>query len=220
MAVYVSSSDEDYTLHTVVGANAVIGVTETVLQAAGPGVIDRGRALQVRLSSGSLESVTEMRFFNGANLAAIGDGSSGRWELLQFRDTRLLTDKTFLLSHRLRGQLGSDALMPAAGPVGSYFVLLNSSPEQIKLSPSVRDLTQYFRLGPAQRPFADMSYVHRRKAFQGNGLRPYTPSHLVAKITDQAVWASWIWRSRIDADSWQRAKCRWAKRQNFILSVW
>ena len=51
-----------------------------------------------------------------------------------------------------------------------------------------------------------MSYVHRRKAFQGNGLRPYTPSHLVAKITDQAVWASWIWRSRIDADSWQRAE--------------
>ncbi|MBT6926174.1 MAG: hypothetical protein HN984_08120, partial [Marinovum sp.] len=75
---------------------------------------------------------TETRFFNGANLAAIGDGSSGRWELLQFRDARPLTDKTFLLSHRLRGQLGSDALMPKVWPVGSYFVLLNGNPEQIK----------------------------------------------------------------------------------------
>jgi hypothetical protein len=79
----------------------------------------------------------------------IGDGSSGRWELLQFRNARLLTDKTFLLSHRLRGQLGSDALMPNVWLVGSYFVLLNGNPEQIKLSPAVRDLTQHLRLGPA-----------------------------------------------------------------------
>ena len=51
-----------------------------------------------------------------------------------------------------------------------------------------------------------MSYVHRREAFQGNGLRSYAPCHLVAKITDQAVRASWIRRSRIDFDSWQRAE--------------
>jgi hypothetical protein len=100
VAVYASANDEDYALNTVLRTNAVIGVTETALHAVGAGLIERGEELQVRLSSGSLESVTEARFFNGANLAAIGDGSSGRWELLQFRDARLLTDKTFLLSHR------------------------------------------------------------------------------------------------------------------------
>ena len=206
VAVYASASDEDYALNTVLRAKTTIGVTETVLHAARPGVIDRGDDLQIRLSSGSLESVTETRFFNGANLAAIGDGSSDRWELLQFRDARLLTDQTFLLSHRLRGQLGSDALMPKVWPVGSYFVLLNGHPEQIKLSPAARDLAQHFRLGPAQRPLADPSYVHRREAFSGNGLRPYMPCHVRAKMTDQGVQASWIRRSRIDADSWQRAE--------------
>ena len=206
VAVYASASDEDYVLNTVLRANAVIGVTETALHAAGVGLIDRGEELQVRLSSGSLESVTETRFFNGANLAAIGDGSSGRWELLQFRDARPLTDKTFLLSHRLRGQLGSDALMPKVWPVGSYFVLLNGNPEQIKLSPAVRDLSQHFRLGPAQRPLADPSYIHLREAFSGNGLRPYMPCHMLAKITEKGVRVSWIRRSRIDADSWQRAE--------------
>ena len=79
VAVYASASDEDYALNTVLRAKTTIGVTETVLHAARPRVIDRGDDLQIRLSSGSLESVTETRFFNGANLAAIGDGSSDRW---------------------------------------------------------------------------------------------------------------------------------------------
>ena len=112
----------------------------------------------------------------------------------------------FWAMERLRGQLGSDALMPKVWPVGSYFVLLNVNPEQIKLSPAARDLSQHFRLGPAQRPMADPSYIHLREAFSGNGLRPYMPCHMLAKITEQGVRVSWIRRSRIDADSWQRAE--------------
>lgn len=112
----------------------------------------------------------------------------------------------FWAMERLRGQLGSDALMPKVWPVGSYFVLLNGNPEQIKLSPAARDLSQHFRLGPAQRPMADPSYIHLREAFSGNGLRPYMPCHMLAKITEKGVRVSWIRRSRIDADSWQRAE--------------
>ena len=78
VGVYGSASDEDYVLNTVLRANAVTGVTESALHAEVAGLIDRGEELQVRPSSGSLESVAETRFFNGANLAAIGDGSSGR----------------------------------------------------------------------------------------------------------------------------------------------
>ena len=78
----------------------------------------------------------------------------------------------FWAMERLRGQLGSDALIPKVWPAGSYFVLLNGNPEQIKLSPAVWDLAQHFRLGPAQRPLADPSYSHLREAFSGNGLRP------------------------------------------------
>jgi hypothetical protein len=53
---------------------------------------------------------------------------------------------------------------------------------------------------------ADPSYIHLREAFSGNGLRPYMPCHMLAKITEQGVRVSWIRRSRIDADSWQRAE--------------
>jgi hypothetical protein len=85
-------------------------------------------------------------------------------------------------------------------------VLLNGNPEQIKLSPAVRDLSQHFRLGPAQRPLADPFYILLREAFSGNGLRPYMSCHMLAKITEQGVRFSWIRRSRIYADSWQRAE--------------
>ena len=78
VGVYGSASDEDYVLNTVLRANAVTGVTESALHAEVAGLIDRGEELQVRPSSGSLESVTETWVFNGANFAAIGDGSSGR----------------------------------------------------------------------------------------------------------------------------------------------
>ena len=219
-AVYASASDEDYVLNTVLRANAVIGVTETALHAAGAGLIDRGEELQVRLSSGSLESVTETRFFNGANLAAIGDGSSGRLELLQFRDARPLTDKTFLLSHRLRGQLGSDALMPKVWPVGSYFVLLNGNPEQIKLSPAVRDLSQHFRLGPAQRPWQTRLIFTLEKRFPVMGCGPTCPATCWRKSQSRecgSVGSDAVVLMQIVGSG---PKCRWERSQSFILSVW
>ena len=204
VAVYSSSTDQGYGLNRLLEISSVIGQTETPLFAARPGLKDRGPALRVKVYGGTLESVAWEDLLNGANLAAIGDGSSDNWELFQFADATLVEEDTYDLTLRLRGQAGSDGIMPADWPIGSQFVLLNGVPEQIELASSERGLSRHYRIGPAARGYDDPSYVHQQQAFQGIGLRPYAPCHLRTDGDPGSdIGISWIRRTRIDGDSWE-----------------
>ncbi|MEX0320098.1 MAG: glycoside hydrolase/phage tail family protein [Ruegeria sp.] len=202
VAVYSSPSDDNYALQEIVASRAVVGMTETALPRASVGLWDDGLALRVKLISGALESRPRDAVLNGANLAAIGDGSSGRWELFQFSDADLVAEGTYLLSGRLRGQLGSDALMPDVWPAGSTFVLLDRRVVQTRLTRSERRVAKHYRIGPARRGYDDPSYGHLVEAFDGNGLRPYSPAHLSAMPEGGGTRISWIRRTRIDGDDW------------------
>jgi hypothetical protein len=94
--------------------------------------------------------------------------------------------------------------MPPDWPTGSRFVLLNGVPEQIDLASSARGLSRHYRVGPAARGYDDPSFVHQQHAFQGVGLRPYSPCHLrISGGLAEDIDISWIRRTRIDGDSWQ-----------------
>ncbi|MCB2116555.1 MAG: glycoside hydrolase TIM-barrel-like domain-containing protein [Rhodobacteraceae bacterium] len=202
-AVYASDSDAGYTLNTLVTGRSVIGVTQTALPSAAPGLWDRGSALRVRVSGGALSSVGAAQLLNGANLMAIGDGSSGNWELFQFADAELVAPGVYDLSTRLRGQAGTDATLPASWPVGSHVVLMNGTSKQIALSLAERDLARHYRIGPSKRGYNDPSYLHRVEAFSGIGLRPLSPAHLaVGRGSAGDLDLTWIRRTRIDGDSW------------------
>ncbi|MGO4915425.1 baseplate multidomain protein megatron [Pseudogemmobacter sp. W21_MBD1_M6] len=204
VAVYSSADDSGYTLNRLVAAGSVIGVTLTPMGAAAPGKVDRGPALRVQVFGGELSSAEWLAVLNGANVSAIGDGSSDRWEVFQFAEAELVAPAIYDLRFRLRGQAGSGAVMPDDWPVGSQFVLLNDRPQQIDLPVSARGLARHYRMGPAQRGLDDPSYVHLVEAFQGIGLRPYAPCHLRGRRNDAGDWqVSWIRRTRIDGDSWQ-----------------
>ncbi|MCC1493412.1 glycoside hydrolase/phage tail family protein [Cognatishimia sp. F0-27] len=202
VAVYASAQDADYALDFVQPARSVMGVTQSALPAGPIGVVDRGPALDIRLSSGLLHSVTDAQLLGGANLMAIGDGSPDNWELFQFRDAELISEGYWRLSHRLRGQAGSDAVMPESWPAGSYVVLMDGTAEQIDLAATQRRVDRHFRIGPAQRPIDDESYRYLVRNFAGNGLRPYRPAHL--RVADDAgdLLVRWVRRTRIDGDDW------------------
>ncbi len=202
VAVYSSTSDDNYSLDEIIASRSTIGLTESPLAKAVPSLWDRGEGLQVKLSSGSLESRSKEAILNGANIAAIGDGTSGNWEVFQFEKAELVDADTYLLSGRLRGQLGSDGLMPDVWPAGSTFVLLDRQPVQLGLAASDRRKAKHYRIGPAKRGYDDPSYVHRIEAFDGNGLRPYAPVHLNEIRLDGTRSFSWIRRTRIDGDDW------------------
>jgi hypothetical protein len=65
-------------------------------------------------------------------------------------------------------------------------------------------LPRHWRIGPAARPVTDESHLHRRVAFAGVGLRPFSPARLRAR-RDHAtgdVAVTWLRRTRIGGDSW------------------
>ena len=203
VAVYKSSGQDGFTGAATLENAAVIGETEGALARAGPGLWDRGPVLRVRLFGGALSAVTEADLLNGKNIAAIGSGLDDFWEVFQFRDAALVAPSTYELSMRLRGQLGTDALIPESWPAGSRFVLLNGALRQPDLTVSERGLERSWRIGPAQMPVEDSVFVAERRAFDGAGLRPYAPAHL-RSVPDgmEGDLFTWIRRTRIDGDSW------------------
>lgn len=216
-AVYASDSDSGYELNTVLPQWGVVGVTRTELAAGQPGVWDRGAALRVKLKRGELASVDPLAVLNGANVAAIGDGTPGNWEVFQFAKAELVAPRTYDLSLRLRGQAGTDGLA-ASWPAGSKFVLVNSALRQIDLAQSARGLARHYRIGPAARSYDDPSYEHLVEAFEGIGLRPYAPAHLRAVRRASGVTdVSWVRRTRIDGDSWQSVEVPLGEASEFYL---
>ncbi|GHE00325.1 gene transfer agent protein [Defluviimonas sp. 20V17] len=203
VACYSAAQDAGYQLNKLIPAPSVIGETLSILERASAGLWDRGPALRVKVYGGGLASAAMLDVLNGANVAAIGDGSSDNWEVFQFAEATLVAPDTYDLALRLRGQAGSDALMPAVWPIGSRFVLLNGAAVQPDLALSARGLARHYRIGAAARPYDDPSYLHEVAAFEGIGLRPYAPCHLgVTRAADGAVDLRWIRRTRIDGDSW------------------
>ena len=204
-AVHSSADDAGYRFDLFLDRPALIGVTRTPLSTAGPGLYDRGAPLRVELVRGALASVSETQLFAGANAMAIGSGKDDVWEVFQFRDAALVGPRVYELSYRLRGQAGSDALIPSFWPAGSFVVLLDEAVRQIGYPKSQRGLARHYRTGPASKPIGDATYRHEVRAFEGIGLRPYAPVHLRAAEANGDLIVTWTRRTRIDGDNWQGA---------------
>ncbi|HRO16503.1 MAG TPA: host specificity protein, partial [Paracoccus sp. (in: a-proteobacteria)] len=190
--------DGGFAPNRVLPVRAVMGVTLDPLDAARPGVWDRGPGLRLRLKGGVLKSVSDAALMSGANLVAIGDGRPDGWELVQFADARLVAPGVWEVSRRLRGQAGTDAFMPEVWPAGSIVVMMNGAPKQVDLPPDARGQMRYWRIGPASRPPEDASYRQLDHAFAGAGLRPLSPVHL----TVEGRRLSWVRRTRVSGDGW------------------
>ncbi|WP_371227070.1 baseplate multidomain protein megatron [Roseovarius sp. 2305UL8-3] len=204
-AVYSSSNDTNYFLNALVQVQTPIGVTETPLSPAPSGLYDRGAPVRVRMLNGQLESVEELAMLGGANLCAIGDGTPDGWELFQFQTAELVGARTYLLSHRLRGQAGTETAQTGEWPAGSLVVRLNGTPQQIDLKESELGLERFYRIGPGDRFYSDPSYQSVMQSFDGIGLRPYAPVHLRTRSTDTGdIEVSWVRRTRVDGDRWDR----------------
>jgi hypothetical protein len=203
VAVYGSASPDGFTLNRLMERPAIAGTLQGPLFAATPGLWDRSGPLRVRLSGGNLSGADMAAVLNGANVAAIGSGDDGDWEVIQFAGATLVGDGLWDIGLRLRGQQGTDGVMPDVWPEGSLFVLLDGAPGQVDLPLSARGLARYWRIGPGRRSVDDASYVERVAAFDGVGLRPYAPAHLRARSSGGDLVINWVRRTRIDGDSWQ-----------------
>ncbi|MEM1235691.1 MAG: phage tail protein [Pseudomonadota bacterium] len=202
VAVYSSVSGAEYGLLELIPAPSILG---EVLEPLGLGpcaVLDRANTAQVRLTRGTLSSITDAALLAGGNLAAIGDGSPENWELIQFQNASLIGEDTWELSGLLRGQAGSASVISEEWPSGSVFVLLDGTPQQLQLPSSSRNVSQTYRIGPSDRTLDDASYTEKVAAFRGIGLKPFAPVHLAAREAGGDQIVSWIRQTRIDGDIW------------------
>ena len=89
MAVFRSPSTDGFELLTTFGSRARIGALVSDFFAGPTSRFDLGNALVVDLLTGTLESVTDLTLFGGANALAI-ESAPGTWEIVQAGAAELL----------------------------------------------------------------------------------------------------------------------------------
>ena len=202
VALYGAAQDSDYTLQKLLSQRAAIGLTTSELVAGPIGIWDRQAGLTVELIAGELSATTKEALLAGGNTLAIGDGSAGGWEVMQFQDAVPVAAGRYALAGLLRGQAGTRTMIPAVWPEGSHVVLLDGVPGQIELPAAARGTTRHFRYGPADSPMSASNYQYETHVFQGNGLRPYPVAHLRTAVQGADLQVRWIRCTRIDGDVW------------------
>jgi hypothetical protein len=192
-------------LNATLPLRAGIGQTRTPLFRAAPSLTQRGQGVEVVFAPGTvLASVAPDELRDGANIAAIGIGAE--WELVQFAQATLVEPGVWRLSGLLRGQFGTEPLIPDFWAPGAIVVLLDGAPAQVNLPASARGVARRWRIGPAALAFDDPVFVESTQVFRGNGLRPYAPAHLRAEPDGGDLSIRWTRRTRLGGDGWDAAE--------------
>ncbi|MCC1481444.1 baseplate multidomain protein megatron [Roseibaca sp. Y0-43] len=201
VALHHATGEDTFELSALIAAPVRLGVTQSALPAAASGRWDEGPALIVRMLRGSLASASPLDVLGGANRLAIGQGEE--WEIFQFAEAELVAPDTYALRSRLRGQQGTDAVMPLDWPEGSLVVVLDDRLGQITLPRDALGVERSYRIGPAARPLDDASQRDFTLTARGVGLRPYRPAHLRARPDGAGgLDVTWIRRTREGGDPW------------------
>ena len=202
IAILRSPEETGFVLGGTANVSATIGTTLSDLPAGPEGRFDYATRLQVKLNTGLLESVTELKLLSGSNAAAV-ENAFGAWEVLQFERAQMIDTLTYELSGLLRGQSGTEEAMPLAGvSAGAPFVLLNSAIARIALSPEQVSLPLNWRYGPADRDIGHASYGTAVHAFAGLGRRPLSPVHVRGQRNGDDLTLRWVRRTRTGGDNW------------------
>lgn len=201
-ALHVSADGESFSLSARIPRPAALGVTATDLARAAPDLFTRAQTLDVILSGGTLMARSEMSVLSGENLAAVRL-PGGEWEVLQFLDAELIGADRWRLGRLLRGQAGTEWLIPDLVPAGADFVLLDAA--AVPAPGALRGVERVWRIGPGHKPVSHDSHVEFRAGDSGARLRPYAPAHFRATRNPETgdVALSWVRRARTGGDGWE-----------------
>jgi hypothetical protein len=206
MAVFRSPSTDGFELLTTFGSRARIGTLVSDFYAGPTSRFDLGNALVVDLLSGTLESVTDLTLFGGANALAI-ESAPGVWEIVQAGAAELLAPGRYRLTRLLRGQRGTEGAMGNPAPAGARVVVLD---DRARVPADRRGRSRApveLAHRPASRPVSDETYVAQAFTPEGVGLRPFSVAHVEQPWrkprTPGDLTIRWTRRSRaLAADSW------------------
>ena len=122
---------------------------------------------------------------------------------LQFGRAELVADKTYRLSHLLRGGSGSELEAAFTKPAGSRFVLLDTAVQPLVRGVEALGRPAVWRIAAAGRDHADPFAVELAAEPSARALLPLAPVHLRARRTPAGVVIRWTRRTRVGGDSWE-----------------
>ena len=206
MAVWRGPGEDGFDLLTTVSRRARMGVLVSDLYAGPTSRFDMGNALIIDLLFGTLESVTDLALFAGANALAV-ESAPGVWEVLQATNAELLAPGRYRLTRLLRGQRGTEGAMANPAPAGSRVVVLDEALGVLPIAEADLGLPATWLIGPASLPFTDETYVAASFTPEGVGLRPFSVVHVEQPWRKARspgdLTICWTRRSRaLVADSW------------------
>lgn len=206
MAVYRSPSTDGFDLLTTFGSRARIGTLVSDFYGGPTSRFDLGNALVVDLLTGTLESVTDLTLFGGANALAI-ESAPGVWEIVQAGAAELIDTSRYRLTRLLRGQRGTEGAMGNPAPAGARVVILDSALASLPMAEADLGIPWNWRIGPASRPVSDETYVAQAFTPEGVGLRPFSVAHVEQPWRHPRapgdLTIRWTRRSRaLAADNW------------------
>lgn len=206
IAVFRSPSTDGFELLTTFGTRARIGTLVSDFYAGPTSRFDLGNALVVDLLTGTLESVTDLTLFGGANALAI-ESAPGVWEIVQAGSADLIAPGRYRLTRLLRGQRGTEGSMADPAPAGARVVVLDDSLASLPIAEADLGIPWNWRTGPASRPVSDETYLAQALTPAGVGLRPFSVSHVAqpwrTPRTPGDLTIRWTRRSRaLAADNW------------------
>jgi hypothetical protein len=184
---YKSMTSGDVKFYGQLRSPTVMGFSTTPLNKGKLWMLDWSETVNVRLSdpAQSLQSLPQDQILSGLNAAAIR-GQDGSWEIIQFTNAELIgAGPEYRLSGLLRGQFGTEVLMPDHHPSNSTFVFLG--PDKIGVI-ELYEQEMYssidYKFGTNELPTTSDKYYSLSHTGQATGLLPYAPVH--AKKTNIA----------------------------------
>lgn len=156
------------------------------------GTFDYTQAIRVRLTSGSLNSISELDLLNGHNTAVVGD------EVLQFRIAQQIDDSTYMLTGFLRGRRGSPIVAHAAGT--RFVAVSEATVIRIPMDEAEVGVSRLYRAATIRSSAA--SGVAREFINTANALECLSPVHCSAgRDSSGNVKFTWFRRARVGG-SW------------------
>jgi hypothetical protein len=206
IAVFRSPSTDGFELLTIFGTRARMGTLVSDLFAGPVSRFDLGNVLVIDLLTGTLESVTDLTLFGGANALGV-ETAPGTWEIVQAGAAVLLAPGRYRLTRLLRGQRGTEGAVGNPAPAGARVVVLDTALASLPIAEADLGIPWNWRIGPASRPVSDETYVAQAFTPAGVGLRPFSVAHVEQPWrrprTPGDLTIRWTRRSRaLAADSW------------------
>jgi hypothetical protein len=201
LAIWKMAFHGGYEQIAIIDKRATIGETLDALPAGPVGRFDNGSSVTVRIGGGQLASVGDLAALGGRSALAIG--VDGDWEIFAFAQAELVGDRTYRLSRLIRGIGGEEHLARREAPIGSTVVLLDDAITPLARKVSEIGAPMTYRIGPADRDYAEPIFVQPTVAATNKGLRPYAPTKARARRTPAGVVIDFMRRGRLDSDAWE-----------------